>query len=138
MSRAAVLLLSGGLDSATTAAIAKGEGYELHALSVDYGQRHHAELEAARNVAQALGVARHVTLSIDLRQFGASALTAPIDVPKGRSTDEMARGIPITYVPARNTVFLSLALAFAESTGAADLFPHLLGSIRRERAEQQN
>jgi 7-cyano-7-deazaguanine synthase len=110
------------LDSATTAAIAKGEGYELHALSIDYGQRHRAELAAARNVAQSLGVARHVTLSIDLRQFGASALTASIEVPKGRSSDEMATGIPVTYVPARNTVFLSLALAFAESTGAADLF----------------
>ncbi len=122
MSKPAVILLSGGLDSATTAAIARSEGFLLHALSFDYGQRHRFELEAARRVAESLGIARHVTLTIDLRQFGASALTDAIDVPKGRSVDEMARGIPITYVPARNTVFLSLALAYAEVLGAGDIF----------------
>jgi 7-cyano-7-deazaguanine synthase len=118
----AVILLSGGLDSATTAAIARQEGFALYALSVDYGQRHRFELDAARRVAQALGVQRHVVLSVDLRLFGGSALTAAIDVPKDRPADEMAHGIPITYVPARNTVLLSLALAYAESIGAADVF----------------
>jgi 7-cyano-7-deazaguanine synthase len=118
----AVILLSGGLDSATTAAIARQEGFALYALSVDYGQRHRFELEAARRVAKALGVVRHVVLSVDLRQFGGSALTAAIDVPKDRPAAEMAHGIPITYVPARNTVLLSLALAYAESIGAADIF----------------
>jgi 7-cyano-7-deazaguanine synthase len=122
MSKPAVILLSGGLDSATTAAIACAEGFELYALSVDYGQRHRGELDAARRVGESLGVKRHVTLSIDLRQFGASALTAAIDVPKGRSAEAMAEGIPITYVPARNTVFLSLALGYAEVLGAADIF----------------
>ncbi len=118
----AVLLLSGGLDSATVAAIARAAGYELYALSFDYGQRHRFELEAARRVGQALGVEQHVVLSIDLAQFGGSALTARIDVPKDRSAADMDRGIPVTYVPARNTVFLSLALAYAETLGAADLF----------------
>jgi 7-cyano-7-deazaguanine synthase len=118
----AVLLLSGGLDSATTGAIARAEGYEIYALSFDYGQRHRFELEAARRVGQALGVRRHVVLAIDLAQFGASALTAEIAVPKDRSDAEMDHGIPITYVPARNTVFLSLALAYAETLAAADLF----------------
>ncbi len=122
MSLPAVILLSGGLDSATTAAIAANEDYELYALSVDYGQRHRGELDAARAVGERLNVKRHVTLAIDLGQFGASALTAPIDVPKGRTADEMAQGIPITYVPARNTVFLSVALAYAETLGAADIF----------------
>ncbi|MEX2114564.1 MAG: 7-cyano-7-deazaguanine synthase QueC [Pirellulales bacterium] len=122
MSKPAVILLSGGLDSATTAAIARAEGFELFAISFDYGQRHRFELEAARRVAESLGVARHVTIQIDLRQFGHSALTAAIDVPKGRSAEEMGEGIPITYVPARNTVFLSLSLAYAETLGAADLF----------------
>jgi 7-cyano-7-deazaguanine synthase len=122
MALPAIVLLSGGLDSATTAAIAKREGFDLHALSIDYGQRHRAELEAARGVAASVGVASHQTLSIDLRSFGSSALTSAIAVPKGRSTGEMATGIPVTYVPARNTVFLSLALALAESVGAADLF----------------
>ncbi len=117
-----VILLSGGLDSATAAAIATAEGHELFALSVDYGQRHRGELDAARAVGRSLKVKRHVVLSIDLGQFGASALTAPIAVPKGRSTDEMGQGIPITYVPARNTVFLALALAYAETLGAADIF----------------
>jgi 7-cyano-7-deazaguanine synthase len=122
MSRPAVILLSGGLDSATTAAIAARDGFELFALSVDYGQRHRGELEAARAVGQSLRVKQHLTLAIDLAQFGASALTAPIDVPKGRTADEMGHGIPVTYVPARNTVFLSLALGYAETLQAADIF----------------
>ena len=118
----AVILLSGGLDSATTAAIARHEGYELYALSVDYGQRHHFELEASRRVAQAIDVRRHVILDVDLAQLGGSALTDALDVPKDRLADEMSEGIPVTYVPARNTVLLSLALAFAETVGAADIF----------------
>jgi 7-cyano-7-deazaguanine synthase len=118
----AVILLSGGLDSATVAAIARQQGYSLYALSVDYGQRHRFELAAARRVAEAVGVKRHVVLSVDLAQLGGSALTAAIAVPKDRPADEMAHGIPITYVPARNTVFLSLALAYAEVIGAADIF----------------
>jgi 7-cyano-7-deazaguanine synthase len=118
----AVILLSGGLDSATTAAIARDRGFALYALSFDYGQRHRFELEAARRVAQAMGVVRHALLSVDLAQFGGSALTDAIDVPKDRPAEEMAHGIPITYVPARNTVFLSLALAYAEVVGAADIF----------------
>ncbi|MEX0675467.1 MAG: 7-cyano-7-deazaguanine synthase QueC [Pirellulales bacterium] len=122
MSPPAVILLSGGLDSATTAAVARSEGFDLYALSFDYGQRHRVELDAARRVGESLGVKRHVTLSIDLREFGASALTAAIDVPKGRTAAEMQHGIPITYVPARNTVFLALALGFAEVHGAADIF----------------
>jgi 7-cyano-7-deazaguanine synthase len=118
----AVVLLSGGLDSATSAAIAREEGFSLYAISFDYGQRHRQELAAAARVAKALGVARHVTVPIDLTLFGHSALTDRIDVPKGRSTDAMGQGIPVTYVPARNTVFLSLALAFAETVDAADIF----------------
>jgi len=118
----AVVLLSGGLDSATTMAEAKAAGFSPFALSVAYGQRHEVEIEAARRVAKAMGAARHVELAIDLRAFGGSALTAEIDVPKDREADEMATGIPITYVPARNTVFLSLALAWAETLGAFDLF----------------
>jgi 7-cyano-7-deazaguanine synthase len=118
----AIALLSGGLDSTVTAAIALAQGFALHALSIDYGQRHKAELLAARRVAEALDVAEHRVLRIDLSQFGGSALTAAIDVPKDRRPDEMEHGIPITYVPARNTVFLSLALAYAEARGAADLF----------------
>jgi 7-cyano-7-deazaguanine synthase len=120
--RRAVVLLSGGLDSATTAAIARSEGYSLYVLSVDYGQRHRFELEAARRVAQRLGAARHVVLAVDLAQLGGSALTDAIAVPKDRPPGEMAEGIPITYVPARNTVLLSLALAYAETIGAADIF----------------
>jgi 7-cyano-7-deazaguanine synthase len=115
-------LLSGGLDSATTAAIARAEGYRLFALSVDYGQRHRFELEAAANVARSLGVERHVTVSVGLGQIGGSALTADIAVPKDRSENAMSHGIPVTYVPARNTVLLSLALGYAEVVGAADLF----------------
>jgi 7-cyano-7-deazaguanine synthase len=118
----AVVLLSGGLDSATTAAIAKSEGFAIHALSVDYGQRHRFELESAGRVAATLGVAEHKVVKIDLASLGGSALTADIAVPQGRSDDEISSGIPITYVPARNTVMLSLALGFAEVLGAADIF----------------
>jgi 7-cyano-7-deazaguanine synthase len=122
MPHTAVLLLSGGLDSATAGAIARAEGFDLAALSFDYGQRHRHELDAARRVASALGITRHVILPIDLAQFGASALTADIPVPKHRAAEAMSTGIPATYVPARNTVFLSLALAFAETLPAADIF----------------
>lgn len=118
----AVCLLSGGLDSTTCLAIARSEGFECYALSFDYGQRHRIELEAAARVAQALGAVRHVVLKIDLRQFGGSALTDDINVPKGRSASEMSHGIPITYVPARNTIFLSCALGWAEVLGAQDIF----------------
>lgn len=120
--KSGVVLLSGGLDSATTAEIARRDGFAVHALTVDYGQRHRFELEAARRVAQSLGVRDHVVVSVDLSLLGGSALTADIEVPKNRSTDVMAGEIPITYVPARNTVFLSLALAYAEVVGAADIF----------------
>ncbi len=118
----AVVLLSGGLDSATTTAIALQQGFTLHALSVDYGQRHRFELSAANRVAQALGVQGHVVLSVDLARLGGSALTDDIVVPKDRQSDRMADEIPVTYVPARNTVLLSLALAQAEVIGAADIF----------------
>lgn len=119
----AVVLLSGGLDSATCLALAKAEGFTPHALSFRYGQRHSVELAAAARVASALGAAGHVTADIDLRIFGGSALTADIPVPKGRNEAEMATDdIPITYVPARNTIFLSFALAYAEVLGAADIF----------------
>ena len=118
----AVVLLSGGLDSATVAAIAAGEGFAVNALSFSYGQRHSFELEAARRVAQSLRVAKHRVAQIDLRAFGGSALTDDIAVPKGRSSDEMEHGIPITYVPARNTIFLSFALAWAEVLGSQDIF----------------
>jgi 7-cyano-7-deazaguanine synthase len=120
--RRAVLLLSGGMDSATTGAIARQDGFELYALSVRYGQRHAVELEAARRVAAALGVARHAILDIDLAAFGGSALTDSLEVPKDRPIAEMDAGIPATYVPARNTIFLSLALGWAESLDACDLF----------------
>lgn len=122
MHKSAVILLSGGLDSATTAAIARDQGFALYALSVDYGQRHRFELDAARRVAESLGVVRHVVLAIDLSQLGGSALTAPIEVPKDRSLDQMESEIPVTYVPARNTILLSLALGYAEVVGAEDLF----------------
>jgi 7-cyano-7-deazaguanine synthase len=118
----AVVLLSGGLDSATTLAIAKDEGFQLYALSFRYGQRHAIEIAAARRVAQAIGVERHVMVDIDLRVFGGSALTDNLAVPKSRTLTEMAESIPITYVPARNTVFLAYALAFAEVTASADIF----------------
>jgi 7-cyano-7-deazaguanine synthase len=120
--RRAVLLLSGGMDSATTGAIAREQGFALYALSFRYGQRHAVELEAARQVAGALGVARHAILDIDLAAFGGSALTAAIDVPKDRSLATMDAAIPVTYVPARNTIFLSFALGWAETLDACDLF----------------
>jgi 7-cyano-7-deazaguanine synthase len=120
--RPCVVLLSGGLDSATTAAIAKSDGFGLFALSVDYRQRHRFELDAARRVAKALCVTRHVIASVNLDQFGGSALTDEIAVPLDRDETQMSQGIPATYVPARNTVFLSLALGYAEVVGAADIF----------------
>jgi 7-cyano-7-deazaguanine synthase len=118
----AVVLVSGGLDSVTTLAIAQSEGFVPNALSFRYGQRHAVELEAARKAVAMRGVERHVIVDINLRQFGGSALTAGIEVPKSRSLDEMGHGIPVTYVPARNTVFLSFALAWAEVLGANDVF----------------
>jgi 7-cyano-7-deazaguanine synthase len=120
--KVAVVLLSGGLDSATVAAIAAGEGFSVHALSFSYGQRHSFELEAARRVAKSLKVADHRVATFDLRVFGGSALTDDIDVPKGRDSDEIEHGIPVTYVPARNTIFLSFALAWAEVLGSSDVF----------------
>ena len=122
MSRKAVVLLSGGLDSTTTLAIAKSQNYQLFTLSFDYGQRHRVELDRARTVSQQFGAAEHKVVTVDLRQFGGSALTDAIDVPRNRSEDEMASAIPVTYVPARNTIFLSFALAYAEVRGARDLF----------------
>lgn len=118
----AVILLSGGLDSATTAAIARQQGFTLYALSIDYGQRHRHELAAARRVAEAIGVQLHLVLAVELATLGGSALTAAIEVPKDRSFDQMLADIPITYVPARNTIFLALALGYAEVVGAADIF----------------
>ena len=118
----AVCLLSGGLDSSTCLAFARREGYDCYALSFDYGQRHRVELDAARRVAQATGAVRHVVMPVNLRVFGGSALTDDIEVPKGRGTEEMSHGIPVTYVPARNTVFLSFALAWAETLEASDIF----------------
>ena len=118
----AVVLLSGGLDSTTALAIAKSESYSIYAMSFRYGQRHAIELESARRVAAAFGVDQHLIVDIDLRLIGGSALTADIEVPKQRSTGEMSVGIPVTYVPARNTIFLSFALAFAETINAADIF----------------
>jgi 7-cyano-7-deazaguanine synthase len=120
--RPAVVLLSGGLDSATVMASARADGFRVHALSFRYGQRHEVELEAARRVAEALGAARHVVADIDLRVFGGSALTADVDVPHHDTVDDLDAGIPVTYVPARNTVFLSFALAWAETLGAQDIF----------------
>ena len=122
MTKPAVVLLSGGLDSAVTLAIAQAEGFEAHALSFQYGQRHRVELEAAERVAKSCGVREHRVARIDLRVFGGSALTDDIAVPQERSSEEMARGVPITYVPARNTIFLSYALAWAEVLGASDIF----------------
>lgn len=120
--RKAVVLLSGGLDSATALAIARAEGFRTYALTLDYGQRHRAEIDAAARVAKALGAAEHKVVPVGLDRLGGSALTDKIAVPKGRDLSEMARGIPVTYVPARNTVFLSIALAYAEGIGAADIF----------------
>ena len=116
--RGAVVLLSGGLDSMVTAGLAREQGFALYALTIDYNQRHRRELESAERIAAALGVRRHVILPLDLRQFGGSALTDAIDVPKGG----VEEGIPVTYVPARNLVFLSLTLAWAEAVGARDIF----------------
>src|SRR5947209_38400 len=118
----AVVLLSGGLDSTTTLAVAKSRGFVVHALSVDYGQRHRVELERAAAVAKAMGVAEHRTVRIDLRSIGGSAVTADAAVPKARDADAMGRGIPVTYVPARNTILLGLALGYAEVVGTFDLF----------------
>ncbi len=118
----AVVLLSGGLDSATALAMAKAEGFQTYALSFRYGQRHEVELDSAARVAEAAGVAEHVIAGIDLRRFGGSALTSDTPVPKERSTEAMGEGIPVTYVPARNTVFLSFALAWAEVLEASDIF----------------
>ncbi|MEZ4587903.1 MAG: 7-cyano-7-deazaguanine synthase QueC [Gemmatimonadales bacterium] len=122
MSRNAIVLLSGGLDSATTMAIARAEGFAVHALSFRYGQRHSAELESAQAVARFLGAVRHQIVDIDLAVFGGSALTADVPVPKDRSDAERGSGIPVTYVPARNTIFLAYALALAEVTPARDIF----------------
>src|SRR5882672_29303 len=121
-SRRAVVLLSGGLDSTTTLAIAKEQCFKPYALSFRYGQRHEFELEAASRVASAMGVEQHTIVDIDLRCFGGSALTSDIDVPKGRLPEEMMEGIPVTYVPARNTIFLSFALAWAEVLECSDIF----------------
>jgi 7-cyano-7-deazaguanine synthase len=118
----AVVLLSGGLDSTTVLAIARSEGYTAHALSFQYGQRHQIELHAAQRIASQLGAADHTVVNIDLRKFGGSALTSEIEVPKGRNLSEIGDGIPITYVPARNTIFLSFALAWSEVLGASDIF----------------
>ena len=118
----AVVLLSGGLDSATTLAVARAQGFASYALSFRYGQRHEVELQAAARVARQLGAVQHVVLDIDLRRFGGSALTSDLPVPKDRSAEEMATGIPVTYVPARNTIFLSFALGWAEVLGASDVF----------------
>jgi 7-cyano-7-deazaguanine synthase len=118
----AVVLLSGGMDSTTTAAVAQRDGFDVHALSVRYGQRHAVELEAARRVAQRLGIRHHIVIDLDLRAFGGSALTSDTPVPKDTPVSEIGARIPSTYVPARNTIFLSLALAWAETLGARDIF----------------
>jgi 7-cyano-7-deazaguanine synthase len=118
----AVVLLSGGLDSSTTLAIAQDQGFECHAISFDYGQRHRFELESARKVADAAGAAQHIVYKLDTQAFSGSALTGAVDVPKDRSDEDMSAAIPITYVPARNTVFLSVALGWSEVVGAYDLF----------------
>jgi 7-cyano-7-deazaguanine synthase len=120
--RKAVVLLSGGLDSTTVAAIARQQGYAVYALSFDYGQNHKLELESAARVAQGLGLAQHAVVKVDLRSFGGSALTSDTPIPKHRTADDIGNGVPVTYVPARNTVFLSLALAWAETLGATDIF----------------
>jgi 7-cyano-7-deazaguanine synthase len=118
----AVVLLSGGLDSTTVLAIAMNQGFDAYAISFRYGQRHSVELEKAEQVAHRLGAAGHIVVDVNLRAFGGSALTSDTAVPKGRSTSDMSHGIPITYVPARNTIFLSFALAWAEVLGSSDIF----------------
>jgi len=118
----AVVLLSGGIDSSTTLAVAVNDGFETYALSFDYGQRHRCELDAATSVAKHLGAKRHLVLAFDLTRIGGSALTAELEVPKDRTPGEIGAGVPVTYVPARNTIFLSFALAWAESLGAFDVF----------------
>lgn len=118
----AVVLLSGGLDSTTTLAIARSEGLEPYAMTFRYGQRHEAEIRAARNIAREFQVVQHIITDVDLRSFGGSALTGDLALPKGRQADEMASGIPMTYVPARNTIFLSFALAWAEVLGSSDIY----------------
>ena len=120
--RKSVVLLSGGLDSTTTLAIARDEGFEPYAMTFRYGQRHAAEVEAALRIGARMGVARHVVCDIDLRQFGGSALTGDLDVPQAASLGEMGTGIPVTYVPARNTIFLSFALAWAETLHTGEIF----------------
>ena len=120
--RNAVILLSGGLDSAVALAISRAEGFAAHALTVNYGQRHRAEIEAARRVAEAIGVLRHIVLNLDLAQWGGSALTGDIPVPEGRDITAMGQDIPVTYVPARNTILLSLATAWAETLNTGDIF----------------
>ena len=122
MKKKAIVLLSGGLDSTTTLGIAANEGYDCHAITFRYGQRHEAELACAKKIAAHFGVRDHVIVNIDLRAFGGSALTSDLDVPKNRNASEMSDGIPSTYVPARNTIFLSFALAMAESRGIRDIF----------------
>jgi 7-cyano-7-deazaguanine synthase len=122
MTKSAVVLLSGGLDSATALALAIEAGYDCHAISFDYGQRHRCELDAARRVAQSLRIRDHRVVPVGLRTIGGSALTDSLDVPKERPVETMAQGIPITYVPARNTIFLSIALGLAEVIGAFDIF----------------
>jgi len=118
----AIVLLSGGIDSSTTLAIAKAEGHDICAITFNYGQRHKYELNAARQIARSLNITDHIIVEMDLRQFGSSALTAPIKVPKRRNETEIGKGIPITYVPARNTIFLSYALALAEVRQARKIF----------------
>lgn len=122
MKKKAVVLSSGGLDSTTAMAMAKNEGYEIYSLSFSYGQRHVLELKAAEKVAKSLGAQKHLVIQIDLGKIGGSALTDNIDVPKARNEEEMKKEIPVTYVPARNTIFLSYALAWAEVLGASDIF----------------
>jgi 7-cyano-7-deazaguanine synthase len=122
MTKSAVVLLSGGLDSATALGLAREAGFDCRAISFDYGQRHRCELEAARRVALSLGVVDHRVVAVDLRAIGGSALTAAIDVPKERAIEAMSRSIPVTYVPARNTIFLAIALGLAEVSGAFDIF----------------
>ena len=122
MKKKAIVLLSGGLDSTTTLGIAANDGYDCHAITFRYGQRHEAELACAKKIAAHFGVRDHVIVNIDLRAFGGSALTSDLDVPKNRNASEMSDGIPSTYVPARNTIFLSFALAMAESRGIRDIF----------------